>query len=321
MIDGLERLKRANPVAGDTRLAPSLEAVRRTLPARAGSGARLRSSRAAVRRTGLAALLLAGVATGLAIAVVIGGLHHGARALRTEGPKVGMTQPHDARPHSAGCVSQLLSGERTTPGSGGAAGARLRSLLAVFRRPARRADVSAAARCVARSEDVPLGDVRYVGRGPLGGEVFELLLPRGRRDSPIPAPHAAPGMSSQPAACLETVGAPPIAGEVTTCASLGQIVTPTVHWSAGQILPGPGGARTFMRYHVPPPLRHGSLLGGVVRDGIVTIDVYSGRHRLMTVAVHDNAAYFHVEEGASAAVYLRLVFRDRRGRSVRASDR
>lgn len=321
MSDVLERLRRANPVTAGTQPAPPLAVVRESLPARPASGSPRRRAGRAVRRTGVAALLLAGLATGLVVAVVIGSLHHGARRAAGETPQI--TPAHVSRPtaRANACVSQLLGGERTRPGPGGTAGARLRSRLAVFRRPAHAQDVSPAARCVARSEDVPLADVRYVGRGLLGGEVFEFLLPHGRDGSPIPAPDAAPGMSGEPAACLTTVGAPPIAGQVMTCASLGQLITPTTHWGAGQILPGPGGARTFARYHVAAFLRHGSLLGGVVRDGIATIEVYSRSRRLMTIAVHDNAAYFHVDEGASAAVYLRLVYRDRRGRVVRSNDR
>jgi hypothetical protein len=65
-------------------------------------------------------------------------------------------------------------------------------------------------------------------------------------------------------------------------------------------------------------LRHGSLLGAVVRDGIATVTVYDGRRIAAVVQVSNNAAYFHTNHSAPAAAHLRLVFKDVRGQVVPA---
>jgi hypothetical protein len=72
---------------------------------------------------------------------------------------------------------------------------------------------------------------------------------------------------------LVTVGAPPIAGHIGVCQALRDIRRPVDHWTPGEILPV-SAAEAFARSGIPAGLRHGSPLGGVVRDGIATTGVY-----------------------------------------------
>lgn len=193
---------------------------------------------------------------------------------------------------------------------------RLLRLLAVFRRPPQAADRTAAARCASLSSGVPLRYVRYVGRGLLGGEIFAVPHPHSTFVEPgIPASSPVGRLLAEPAVCLETVGAPPISGQIGGCTPLSQIRHPA-GFGAGEIFPGIGGPQAFARAGVPPDLRHGSLLGGVVRDGITTVDVYDRARRVLTVRARNNAVYFHVNHSAPAAVYMRLVFKDRNGHVV-----
>ncbi len=53
-----------------------------------------------------------------------------------------------------------------------------------------------------------------------------------------------------------------------------------------------------------------------MRDGITTVDVYDRARRVLTVRARNNAVYFHVNHSAPAAVYMRLVFKDRNGHVV-----
>jgi hypothetical protein len=78
----------------------------------------------------------------------------------------------------------------------------------------------------------------------------------------------------EPAVCLITVGGLEVAGQIGECTTLADIRKPTDHWGAGQIFPGIGGEQVLARARIPKRLRQGSLLGGIVRDGIVTVDVY-----------------------------------------------
>jgi hypothetical protein len=115
-----------------------------------------------------------------------------------------------------------------------------------------------------------------------------------------------------------TVDGLPVAGQIDGCSTLSEIRTPADHWGAGQIFPGIEGPKVFDGAHIPNNLRHGSLLGNVVRDGIATVDVYDRNRVVETVHVRNNAAYFHVNHGASAAVYMKLVFKDSSGHVVRS---
>ena len=140
---------------------------------------------------------------------------------------------------------------------------RLRALIAVFRRAPSAADRSAMATCAAVESGVPLRFVRYVGRGILGGEMFVFPVPTGAR----PSGPASGGVSDgEPAACLITVRGLPVAGQIDGCASLSDIRRPPDHWTAAEIFPGIGGPAVFAVAGVPKRLRHGSLLGSVVRD-------------------------------------------------------
>lgn len=188
---------------------------------------------------------------------------------------------------------------------------RLVALLAVFRRPPNAADRSPGAlKAAAATHSDPMY-VRYVGRGLLGGRVF--LYPVSDIRDPS---HTQRQGGEDPGVCLITVGGLPVAGQIGGCTSLRDIRKPTIHWSAGEILPGPQGSQVFDRAGIPPGLRHGSLLGGVVRDGIATVDVYDRDRVTLVVHVHHNAAYFHVNHSAPAAAYMRLVFKDAHGHIV-----
>lgn len=123
---------------------------------------------------------------------------------------------------------------------------------------------------------------------------------------------------NEPAVCLITVGGLEVAGQIEGCTPLRDIRKPTDTWDAGEILLGPGGQQAFETAGIPQKLRHGSLLGGVLKDGIATIEVYDRNRLAFTVPVHHNAAYFHVNHTASAAVNLRLVFKDAQGRVIHA---
>jgi hypothetical protein len=169
------------------------------------------------------------------------------------------------------------------------------------------------ATCAAVESGVALRFVRYVGRGILGGEMFVFPVPAGASPSG-PASVGVP--DGEPAACLITVGGLPVAGQIGGCASLADIRVPPDHWTAGEIFPGIDGPGIFATAGVPLRLRHGSLLGSVVRDGIASVDVYDRNRIVLVVRVHGNAAYFHVAHSAPAAVYMRLVFRDSRGRVI-----
>ena len=188
---------------------------------------------------------------------------------------------------------------------------RLVSLLAILRRPPAAADQSRGALRAAAATHTAPRYVRYVGRGLLGGRIF--LYPVSDIRDPANT-HRQGG--EDPGACLITVGGLPVAGQIDGCASLSDIREPPDHWTAGEIFPGIGGPGVFVRGGVPDRLRHGSLLGSVLRDGIATVDVYDRNRIVLVVRVHRNAAYFHVAHSAPAAVYMRLVFKDSGGRVV-----
>jgi hypothetical protein len=208
---------------------------------------------------------------------------------------------------------------RANPASSGARpDRRLVSLLAVFRRPPDAADRSPSALKAAAATHTDPRYIRYVGPGLLGGKIF-LYPVRDVRDALL-GNSGRPRGREDPGVCLTTAGALPVAGQIGGCTSLRDLTEPTSHWGAGEILPGPQGEQVFDNAGVPPQLRHGSLLGGVVRDGITTIDVYDRDHVALVVHVHNNAAYFHVNHSAPAAVYMRLVFKDADGRIVHARD-
>ena len=254
-------------------------------------------------------LLVAGVALA-AIAVVAAALlfvrsSGRATAIAQTSPAAAGHAPCPGAPHDQS--SQPMRQGRT------ALDPRLRALVAVFRRAPSAADRSAMATCAAVESGVPLRFVRYVGRGILGGEMFVFPVPRGAR----PSGPASGGVSDgELAACLITVGGLPVAGQIDGCASLSDIRRPPDHWTAAEIFPGIGGPGVFVKAGVPPRLRHGSLLGSVVRDQIATVDVYDRNRIVLVVRVHGNAAYFHVAHSAPAAVHMRLVFRDSRGRVI-----
>lgn len=188
---------------------------------------------------------------------------------------------------------------------------RLVSLLAVFRRAPDAADQSPGALRVAAATHTDPRYVRDVGRGLLGGRIF--LYPVSDIRDPANTQRQ---RGEDPGVCLITVGGLAVAGQIGGCTALRDIRKPTAHWSAGEILPGPQGSQVFDKAGIPPRLRHGSLLGGVVRDGIATIDVYDRDRVALVVHVHHNAAYFHVNHSAPAAVYMRLVFKDAQGHIV-----
>jgi hypothetical protein len=217
-------------------------------------------------------------------------------------PTTGAQATSHALPQTANEANRTSAGSRPDR--------RLVLLLAVFRRPPDAADRSPGALKAAAATHTDPRYVRYVGRGLLGGRIF--LYPV----SDIRDPANTHRGGEDPGVCLITVSGLPVAGQIGGCMSLRDIRKPTSHWGAGEIFPGPQGSQVFDKAGIPLRLRHGSLLGGVVRDGIATVDVYDRDRVALVVHVDNNAAYFHVNHSAPAAVYMRLVFKDAHGHIV-----
>jgi hypothetical protein len=134
-------------------------------------------------------------------------------------------------------------------------------------------------------------DLRYVGPGVLGGQVFMYALPGvpqaiGDRGASAASPFAR--SEAQPSVCLITVGGGR-AGSPSGCTNLQSLQAGPQGFGAAQV---PGTAT--------------SVLAGVVRDGITAIRVYDRGRLIKTEAVINNAVQFIVDHNAPAAVYLRI---------------
>jgi hypothetical protein len=223
---------------------------------------------------------------------------------------------------------------------------RLVAALGVLRAPWTSADAVPAARsrsCPNRPQLSPLQTidvryVRYVGPGVHGGQVFlvpgAFVLPNlvGVKSKP-------PEPRSVPMACLITIGAPPV---IPACSPvtqvehplptvLGILVPPRIPLATARRICAVHGLSATARAtcvkntthpRTPALLSQTRVAGGIVHDGIATVDVYAraghGRDGFLTsVPVRNNVFAFVPGPRANGIMILR--FKDASGLPVSAT--
>jgi hypothetical protein len=313
------------------------------------------------RSAGGAAVIVAGLATVVVVAVVAVALLHSHAASSPTGSSTPAGSPAQPAPAAqAAAWARLLRcpGQRhgnklakSTIISGAAPDPELVAALGVLRAPWTAADAPpAGTTCKSVSalftvQRLDFRYVRYVGPGLRGGEVFlvpgsltfsvqRATLPR-RTKKNIPLPHG----SQFSTACVFTVGASATTSTPTLggCQLLEQIDRPASKMFALTTPPPipvsvrrvactraePAASRAKC-LATPPTIGFPALhqvFSGVVRDGIVSLDVYARvkgvRKLVLDAPVHNNVYSF--QTGGAVNGVLSLVFKDASGQTVQTT--
>jgi hypothetical protein len=308
-----------------------------------------------MRSAGGTAAIAAGLATVLVIAVAAVALLHGhaAPSPTNSSTPAGSAQPAPAAAAAAWarllrCPGQGHGKRLASPTivSGAAPEPQLVAALGVLRGPWTAADAPPAGTtcksvsALLTAQRLDFRYVRYVGPGLGGGEVFlvpaTLTIRLPRRFSNIPLPRG----SQLATACLLTVGASARASpqRLGGCQILSQINRPpseTVTLMAPSPLPlsvlrlacaHVKPASTRLKCLATPRLVHfpaiQQVVSGVVRDGIVSLDVYTrgkgGARKLVSEVPVDNNVYSFQTGGAVSGLLI-LAFKDAGGQTVQTT--